>query len=129
LSKNIHLINTTEQLLDCNDFAVETYQKARERGNSADFFKDVKPFADKVQQLCGEWLPESISWLESASPKHLHSIQLKNTAENIQMVSVRCFYAETSLKQFKSHTGSIRYVLSRLLEEMEVYSEQRNDQE
>ncbi|MED1205036.1 YppE family protein [Heyndrickxia acidicola] len=119
-----NVIDTTEKLLACNDFAIETYQKAREQGNSSDFFADVKPFADRVQKLCKEWLPAAISWVDSVRPKHLHTIQLKNTAENIQMVSIRCFYAETSLKQFNSHTGSIRYVLTRFLEEVKAYSKQ-----
>ncbi|MGV3465819.1 MAG: YppE family protein [Heyndrickxia sp.] len=110
----------TQSLIELNHFALKAYQKARETNESGDFFKDVKPFADRVKMLCDEWLPQAENWLEIRRPKHLHPIQLKTLSENIQMVSVRAFYPETSLKKFKGHIQSVDYVLKRLLDEIEI---------
>jgi len=110
----------TKLLIELNQFALKTYQRARETKEAGDFFKDVKPFADRVKMVCDEWLPQAQGWLEMTRPKHLHPIQLKNLSENIQMVSVRAFYPETSLKKFKGHIQSVDYVLKRVLEEIEL---------
>ncbi|PKR85870.1 YppE family protein [Heyndrickxia camelliae] len=110
----------TKLLIELNQFALQAYEKARETNEAGDFFKDVKPFADRVKTICDEWLPKAQSWLEITRPKHLHPIQLKTLTENIQMVSVRAFYPETSLKKFKGHIQSVDYVLNRVLDEIEI---------
>ncbi|MBB2481699.1 MULTISPECIES: YppE family protein [Heyndrickxia] len=110
----------TNLLIELNQAALKAYQKARETNEAGDFFKEVKPFADRVKMVCDEWLPQVVKWVERTRPKHIHPIQLKNVSENIQMVSVRAFYPETSLKKFKGHIQSVDYVLNRLLEELEI---------
>ena len=109
----------TKKLIEYNQFALESYQKVRETKEPGDFFQDVKPFADRVKLLCDEWLPLAVNWIEVVRPKHIHTIQLNNVYENIQMVSVRAFYPETSFKKFNSHIQSVDYVLKRFLEELE----------
>lgn len=108
----------TKLLIELNQTALKAYQKARETNEAGEFFQDVKPFADHVKKVCDEWLPQAMSWVEKTQPKHLHPIQLKNVSENIQMVSVRAFYPETSLKKFNGHIQSVDYVLNRLLDEL-----------
>ncbi len=111
------LIHLTNKLIELNDYAYHSYNQVREKGEQGDFYQDVKPFADQVRDACEQWLPLAIAWLNEVQPKHLHPIQLKNTSENLQMVSVKAFYPDSSLKKFKSHIQSVDYVLKRLLEE------------
>ncbi|MBS4173237.1 YppE family protein [Bacillus sp. FJAT-49736] len=121
---NIDLLkHKTRTLAELNQLALKTYQKVRETNVAGDFFQDVKPFADRVKALCDEWLPLAVQWVEETHPKHLHSIQLKNASENIQMVSVRAYYPETSLKKFNSHIQSVDFVLNRLLEVLDQAEE------
>jgi hypothetical protein len=79
----------------------------------------VKPFCDRVKAVCDEWLPLAGEWVDAHHPKHLHAIQLQHTAENLQMVSVRAFYPESSRKQMINHLHSVDYVLRRLEEELQ----------
>ncbi|NEY20550.1 YppE family protein [Bacillus ginsengihumi] len=109
----------TLKLIQENQFLLNTYMNVRESGMAKDFFQDVRPYCDELKAAIDEWLPLAVLWVETNQPKHLFAIQLKNTAENLQMVSVRAFYPETSLKRFKSHIQSIDYVLNRLKDELE----------
>ncbi|GIN85703.1 hypothetical protein J6TS2_20890 [Heyndrickxia sporothermodurans] len=113
------LVELTKKLIELNQFAFQTYNQGRESGKQGDFYKEVKPFVDQVKQYCETWLPIAINWVNKIQPKHLHSAQLKNTSENLQMVSVKAYFPDTSLKKFKSHIQSVDYVLKRLLDEME----------
>ncbi|KYD09229.1 MULTISPECIES: YppE family protein [Heyndrickxia] len=115
------LIELTKQLIALNEAAFQSYNSVRETGVQGDFYLEVKPFADRVKHMCDEWLPLATEWVETVQPKHLHSIQLKNTSENLQMVSVKAFFPDASLKKFKEHIRSVDYVLRRLLEELTKY--------
>ncbi|MBS4199472.1 YppE family protein [Bacillus sp. FJAT-49732] len=116
------LRNLTETLLQYNEEAKKNFILSRETGKQGDFFKEVKPFADKVKDCCEQWEPLAMEWVMSESPKNLHALQIRNTAENIQMVSVRAFFPDTSLNKFKSHIQSIDFILRRMLERLEVSS-------
>lgn len=109
----------TSGLLECNRRAAESFQRCRATGKQGDFYTEVKPFADKVKALSEEWEPKAVKWVTDIRPKNLHPLQIKNTAENLQMVSIRAFFPDTSIKRFKSHIQSIEYVLERILEEIE----------
>lgn len=109
----------TRELLECNRQAAESFRYCRKTGKQGDFYTEVKPFADKVKVLSEEWEPTAVKWVTDIRPKNLYPLQIKNTAENIQMVSIRAFFPDTSIKRFKSHIQSIEYVLERILEEIE----------
>ncbi|MBS4194467.1 YppE family protein [Lederbergia citri] len=109
----------TEKLLKFNEEANKNFIHCKETGEKGDFYKEVKPFADKVKDNCEQWEPAALEWVMSNKPKNLHPIQVRNTAENLQMVSVRAFFPDTSLKKFNSHVQSIDYILRRMLESME----------
>ncbi len=116
--KHNHLEEMTRQLLEYNRQAAESYHRCRKTGEQGDFYKEVKPFADKVKAMSEKWEQEAVQWVADIRPKNLYPLQIKNTAENLQMVSVRAFFPDTSLKKFKSHIQSIEYVLERTLEEI-----------
>lgn len=110
----------SSELLKCNEDAYQHFHHARETNTPGDFFSQVKPFADQVKQLCDEWEPTAVEWVLRNKPKNVYPMQIRNTAENMQMVSVRAFFPETSLKKFNSHIQSIDFVLRRLLEELDI---------
>ncbi|WP_340085130.1 YppE family protein [Siminovitchia sp. FSL H7-0308] len=114
----VQLKKWTEQLLHYCHEASSNFHNSRETGVEGDFFGEVKPFADKVKQLCEQWEPLAVQWTIACAPKNLFPQQIKHTAENIQMVSIRSFYPDSSLKRFKSHIQSIEYVLHRIMEEI-----------
>lgn len=109
----------TEQLYKYNNEAHETFLNHRETGEKGDFFLEVKPFADQIKIICDEWEPLAVKWALQEKPKNLHPMQICNTAENIQMVSIRAFFPESSLKRFISHIQSIDFILRRMLEELD----------
>nr|WP_249317057.1 YppE family protein [Bacillus sp. FJAT-50079] len=109
----------TSQLYEYNQQASQHFQQGRETGVEGDFYKEVKPFADAVKECVVRWEPEAVKWLLKNKPKHIYPLQIKNTAENIQMVSVRAFFPSTSLKKMKDHIQSIEFVLKRMLDELE----------
>lgn len=109
----------TSELLEYNSQAAKSFHHCRQTGEQGDFYKEVKPFADKVRALSEQWEPEVVKWVMDNKPKNLYPLQIRNTVENLQMVSVRAFFPDTSLKRFKSHVQSVEYVLERILEGME----------
>ncbi|RLQ95139.1 YppE family protein [Falsibacillus albus] len=109
-----NLQKLTNELIQLNQEAHNIYKHARETNQKGDFYTEVKPFADLVKSKGDEWESEALKWLSNQKQKNLHPIQIKNTNENIQMVSIQAFFPETSLKRFKSHVQSIEYVLKQV---------------
>lgn len=112
------LYELTLQLSNYNKEAFAHFHDCRSTGRKADFYGEVKPFADQVKEYREQWEPKAIAWTIKNKPKNLYPLQIKNTAENIEMVAVRAFFAESSLKKFNSHVQSIDYVLNNLLDEL-----------
>ena len=82
-----------------------------EKGEQPDFFQEVKPYADHIHSLTEQWKINAIEWINQNKPKYLHASQIESTAENIEQVSIQCFYPDTKKKRFQSMIQSIRYVL------------------
>lgn len=112
------LYQYTLTLIQYNQDAISKNKVVRETKEKADFYKEVHPFVTEVREVCRKWEPLAIAWVEKHQPKYLHPIQLKNTAENIQLIAVQSFFPETSLKRFENYVRSVDYVLQRLLEEL-----------
>ncbi|MFD1707165.1 YppE family protein [Siminovitchia sediminis] len=110
------LKDLTCQLLKLNRQAAKVYQRCRETGEKGDFYTQVKPFADQVKELSEKWEQEAMLWVHTVKPDNLFPIQIKNTSENLQMVSVRAFFPDTSFKRFTNHVRSVEFILERVLE-------------
>jgi hypothetical protein len=108
----------TEELLLLNKKLSERYQLARETGEKGDFYKEVKPFADKVKKVSDLWEVAVKEWIFEKKPKYIHFPQVIHTIENLELVSVQAFFPETSYKRFVSYIQSIDYVLHAVLEEI-----------
>jgi Bacterial domain of unknown function (DUF1798) len=112
------LISVTEELIALVEKMMGEYKRRRETGEKGDFYKEVKPFADEVKDRNDKWKELSLSWIETERPKYLHPPQVLNTYDNIEMLSVHCFFPESSYNRFISHHQSVRYVLQTILDNL-----------
>lgn len=93
----------------------ETFVLSRDKKEAPDFFQTVKPFADEVHITVQDWEKYVKEWISAVRPKNIHTQQIDSTVENINMVSVQCFYPDTREKRFKGMIQSIKYVMNDVL--------------
>jgi hypothetical protein len=110
-----NLEQLTKELLACTEEAAVHYRQARERGTKPDFYAEVKPFADHAKHLLDNWLPAAAGWIIDNRPKNLHENQIASAAEHIELITVQCFFPETSRTRFINYYNSTKYVLNVLL--------------
>ena len=108
----------TSDLLALNKEAEDYYLDVVRRHDSyePDFFGKVKPFADRVAAVREQWLPAATAFVQKERPLHLHPSQLQQTAENLEIVAIKSFYKQTSLKRQMETFKSVEYVLNQLLD-------------
>ncbi|CAG9622609.1 YppE family protein [Sutcliffiella rhizosphaerae] len=116
--KNVEVLSTN--ILSYLNTIESTYVETAKEKGEPDFFETVKPFADKVFDLVQRWEEETKSWIKEANPKNIHVQQVDSTVENINMISVQCFYPDTREKRFKGMLQSIRYVLNDVITKLDV---------
>jgi hypothetical protein len=112
------LKQVTGELIILVEQMMKEYKGRRESGEKGDFYTEVKPFADKVKGENDAWKELSLIWIKEQRPKHLHFPQIINTFDNIEMLSVHCFFPESSYNRFISHYQSVSYVLQTQLDEL-----------
>ncbi|WP_082051083.1 YppE family protein [Rossellomorea aquimaris] len=113
-----HLKEVTGELIILVEQMMKEYKSRRESGEKGDFYTEVKPFADKVKAVNDAWKELSLDWIKEQRPKHLHFPQIINTFDNIEMLSIHCFFPESSYNRFISHNQSVSYVLQTQLDEL-----------
>ncbi len=119
------LRESTIKLKRLNNEAEAFYtNKARKEGYEPDFFGTVKPFANEVKEVSEKWLPLAMAFVQQEKPLHLHPSQLQQTEENLEIVAIKSFYKETSLKRQMETFKSVDYVLEQVLQAMERSFEQ-----
>ncbi|WP_226657523.1 YppE family protein [Pseudalkalibacillus hwajinpoensis] len=110
----------TAELLKINEEARVQYTTRTHLENyQVNFYDEVKPFADQALMLLKEWEPLAREWVMQNKPKYLYPIQIKNTYENIEMISVVAWQKDTGPKKFNERVQSVEYVLEKLLEEVQ----------
>lgn len=114
-STSSNVLTLTQKLLDFIEGIESRFIHTQENKVEPDFFNEVKPFADEVHALLLEWEKETVEWIGTAAPKYIHSQQIVSTVENVNHVTVQCFYPDTREKRFKGMIQSIRYVLNDIL--------------
>ncbi|PFA70073.1 hypothetical protein CN378_01850 [Bacillus sp. AFS015802] len=112
------LKQVTEDLLVLVEKMMNEYKNRRESGEKGDFYTEVKPFADEVKMKNDSWKELSMAWIKDYRPKHLHLLQIMNTFDNIEMLSVHCFFPESSYNRFISHYQSVSYVLGTQIDDL-----------
>ncbi|GAA0347970.1 hypothetical protein GCM10008967_42870 [Bacillus carboniphilus] len=108
------LLKLTDELIQNTETIKATFAEVKQANEKRDFYKEVKPFADQVKILLDEWEPLAIKWLKEHSVKNVHPQQIAHTTENLDMISIQCFFPETSLKRFRHYAESVEYVLKSL---------------
>ncbi|WP_017727978.1 YppE family protein [Halalkalibacterium ligniniphilum] len=110
------LLQLTEELLrynrEAHDYYLHTVRE--EEGYEPDFFGKVKPFADAVKVRADEWKPLTLAFIRAYKPNYLYPLQVENTYENLEIVSVQAFYPKTGKKRFLEMIKSIDYILNQL---------------
>jgi hypothetical protein len=106
------LSNKTEELISLLEDAKEKFAS---RGEGApDFFSEVKPFADKVRDVCDEWLPLAEKFAQRTRANYIHVSQLSAAAENLQSLSISALQPDMRERRFKDLSSSVEYVLHQL---------------
>ena len=108
------MLEMTLELLKIVERAEQQYDNRRESKEKGDFFTEVKPFADQAHSLSKEWGVEVGAYLTEYRQKNLHPNQIKATVENIELLSVQCFFPETSYNRFKSYIQSSFFVIEQV---------------
>ncbi|MDG5470609.1 DUF1798 family protein [Jeotgalibacillus sp. ET6] len=108
------LQHKTLELLEIVDSAQKEYDNRRNTDLKGDFYTEVKPFADRAHSLSKEWGTDADQFLRSHPQKNLHPNQIKATVENVELLSVQCFFPATSYNRFKSYIQSSFYVIEQV---------------
>lgn len=111
----MELLKLTEELLQKTYQIKEIFADVKQSNQKRDFYDEVQPFANQVKDLIDQWEPQAVHWLKENPIKNLHPQQITHTAENLDMISIQCFFPETSLKRFRHYAESVEYVLKSVI--------------
>lgn len=103
------LKEVTEQLYAECDRSWTRFMKMREEEKEADFFGEVKPYADQIHQQLAQWKELSQDFIQQHKPKHVHMVQINNASDAIEQFVVQSFYIKTSKKRFYQSIQSVKY--------------------
>jgi Bacterial domain of unknown function (DUF1798) len=119
MSEYKELYEYTKHLLEMVEKAYQRFEEIKESKTDADFFKEVKPFADETAKLNNQWKRAALDWLTKETPKNFHIKQVETCSENIEMISIQAFFSTTSRKRFIDHVQSVRFLLAGILMELD----------
>jgi len=105
----------SEQLMNLVEESYLRFEKTKEKELNYDFYKDVKPYCDYLNDLLIEWESGVIHWIKKERPKYLTQIQIKNTSEHIEQISLQSFYGDTSRKRMKDQKESVLFILNSIV--------------
>nr|WP_246594646.1 DUF1798 family protein [Evansella tamaricis] len=114
----MRLKKLTELLLEKNTQSLKYFNTYHKKDDIADFKETILPFADEVKKLSDEWLELAMNYVKNFKPKYLHSHQMEDAHENIQIQSVTCFQRDTKKRRFLEQNKSIDFTLSGLNKEL-----------
>lgn len=109
----------TRALLSINKEAGNQFsERTMADGYEIDFYGEVKPFADRTKRIADEWKPLAARWVRSRQPKYIYPIQIKDTYDNLMIVSVTAFQKDTRRRRFIETVKAIDYVLENMLDRL-----------
>ncbi|MBM7094603.1 YppE family protein [Bacillus sp. H-16] len=118
-SQHDRLHTLTNQVLELNAEAFQSFEQYAKQKENASFNDYVKPFADRVREVSDEWLPLASQYVTENKPKYIHLKQIEAAHENINITAVTCFQADTKKKRFIETNKSIRYTAEALKTDIE----------
>lgn len=113
------LLQYTIQLLQFNEELQTYFDEVKESGETPDFYKTVKPYADRVRDALEKWESFVVEWIAEEKPKYFYKQQVENLKENITTVSVQAFYPSASRKRVKELIRSNQYTLEAIVQKLE----------
>ena len=116
---NQHILTLTQKLITLAEQANSIYDTVRENEEEKDFYLEVKPFADQVNQVCEEWEQEMKQAMQQVTFQHLFPSQIEQAAGNLKDVAIQAFFPKTSYNRFKSHVQSVLFTLNHVRMESE----------
>lgn len=105
----------TLELLACTDTLEKKLENVKKTGKSADFYQEVKPFADNSKRINDEWRKMSLDWVKLERPTNVYVQQIESTHEHMDAIAVQAFFPETSQTRFKNMVASVKYILNNVL--------------
>jgi hypothetical protein len=108
----------TKELLSFNEEFLRHFQEARETGSEQNFDKVIKPFANKVNSINGEWKEEMKKWLINFPLKHIRIQQVDSVSEHIEQLSIQAFFPKTSKSRFLNAQRTVEFFLTEVLKEV-----------
>lgn len=110
----------TEELYAECDISWERFLRFRENEYEPDFFTEVKPYADELQDKLNRWKQLSQEYILKNRPKHIHMVQINNACDAFEQFVVQSFYIKTSKKRFFQSIQSVKYTCETYLRTLEV---------
>lgn len=110
----------TEQLYAECDRSWNRFMTMREENREADFYDEVKPYADQMQVQINQWKELSQIFIQTYKPKHVHMVQINNASDAIEQFVVQSFYIKTSKKRFYQSIQSVKYTCETYLRALEA---------
>ncbi|MFJ8355176.1 YppE family protein [Bacillus paramycoides] len=107
------LIQSSEKLMQYND---EANVKKREV-DEYDFYKDMKPFVDTVDEELELWKGLAYRWIKKERPKYIHVQQIDQVYDNLQTNVLQCFVNKGKGKRFFETHQAISYTLQNIIEQ------------
>ncbi|MGR3777648.1 YppE family protein [Bacillus paramycoides] len=107
------LIQSSEKLMQYND---EANVKKREV-DEYDFYKDMKPFVDTVDEELELWKDLAYRWIKKERPKYIHVQQIDQVYDNLQTNVLQCFVNKGKGKRFFETHQAISYTLQNIIEQ------------
>lgn len=117
------LAKHSKEILMHLEWIEKRYIDGRKENKKADFFDEVKPYADKVKKELDVWQEEALLFLQTKATKKLWPMQINSAYDQIETCSIQAFYPETSKSRFTNQLQSAKFVvetLLRIVEESEV---------
>lgn len=114
------LFVVTHKLLQYTDTILSQFEKVKDSRIKGDFLLEVKPFADEVREVNDKWKELASQFIGEWEPRNIHMNQIYSAYDQMEMVSVQCFYPETSRTRFLNNIRSIQYIYKIMLEHIEA---------
>ncbi|WP_216829201.1 YppE family protein [Alkalihalobacterium elongatum] len=114
--EQLKLLELTNKLREYNKASYQQYiNHTVKEGFTADFYTEVKPFADRIFITANEWKELAEQWVKVYRPKYIYTMQLTNAYDQLLETSVAAFQKDTKSKRFKDTIKSIDYILDTII--------------
>lgn len=115
----MNLLLITSKLIEESEQCIKRFEQMRVEDRAPDFFEEVKPHVQLVDELIQNWRELSLAYIQQYKPKYVHVSQINAAEEGMKQYIVQSFYKETSKKRFYQSVHAVLYTLKTLQTELE----------